>query len=120
MPQEQWEKIEIEKILDKIIADEDNSEMNVAYYKKVYTEKFMKIVSSTRTEERERIAEIIKNQPDLYTTDIFRKPWDGWEKDVHELAKSKGFAIDNISAYYGRMMRKNLQDSLLSALQEEK
>lgn len=37
---------------------------------------------------------------DNYPESIFGKPWDGWEKDIDELAKSKGYSIQHIAAHY--------------------
>lgn len=37
---------------------------------------------------------------DNYPESVFGKPWDGWEKDIDELAKSKGHSIQHIAAHY--------------------
>lgn len=57
-----------------------------------------------------------EGMPSRYPEDIFPKPWKGWEKDIDELAKSKGKRIDNISAVYGRMCEDIIKADLMAAI----
>ena len=59
------------------------------------------------------IVEMVEKSQSPYPKDIFSEPWVGWEKDIDELAKSKGKRIDNISAHYGRMFEKIFKDNFL-------
>lgn len=65
-------------------------------------------LSDTQGYER-ALREMEEESPDLsvnYPEDLFPEPWEGWQKDVDELARNKGFRIDNISAHFGRRFGK--------------
>ncbi len=51
---------EFEKILDEIIADEENSECNVGYYKESYLNRLDSLIDKTVQMERERIVALIE------------------------------------------------------------
>lgn len=53
-----------------------------------------------------------------YPEDIFSEPWEGWEKDIGELAKSKGMALDNVSACYGRWQEKVMKERVSTLITE--
>ena len=85
------------------------------------------VVSINKEEFDTLIATIIANTgrelearcegtPDMYPLDIFPEPWEGWQKDVDELAKSHGQRIDRISAHYARWQHKVTKDDTLALI----
>lgn len=80
---EEWEK-EIEKIVDEIITDENNSEMNVAFYRQNYIERLNEIMNlhskKLVSELKEKIEGKIKIQKELH-------------KDCHPYDKTCNHAI---------------------------
>jgi hypothetical protein len=55
---------------------------------------------------------------EYYPVDVFTPPWDGWQKDVDELAKQHGKRIDNISADYGRRYQKIFSEDAIKVFKE--
>jgi soluble cytochrome b562 len=64
----------------------------------------------------EEAIEKIEKLQEIYPIDIWSDPPKGWEKDVDEMAKQKGYRIDNISAWYGRWTYKNAKHDFMEAL----
>lgn len=71
---------------------------------------FIRELLSTREKE---IAEEVKEMPEKYPVSVFPEPWEGWEKDIEALAKSKGRSIDCVSAWYGRWQEKLMKEGFL-------
>lgn len=59
-----------------------------------------------------------EGMPDMYPLDIFPEPWEGWQEDVDELAKSQGQRIDRISAHYARWQHKVTKDDTLTLIRD--
>lgn len=77
-------------------------------------EKMEEVRAATLVEVKERIEGWQQNYP----LDIFSPPWEGWQKDVDELAKLHGKRIDNISADYGRRHQKLFTGQVLEAINQ--
>jgi hypothetical protein len=73
---------------------------------------------SLRAKELGEIRERIAEMANPYPVEIFPEPWDGWQNDIDELAKTKGRRIDCISAYYSRWQRKRAKEDALALLDE--
>lgn len=58
----------------------------------------------------------VKAWQEAYPITIFSAPWDGWQKDVDELAKKHGKRIDNVSAEYNRRAEKIWKEEFINLL----
>lgn len=54
-----------------------------------------------------------------YPEDIFPEPPEGWQKELDEWAKNKGFRIDNISAHFARWQEKIVKDDIYTLIKEK-
>jgi hypothetical protein len=94
-----------------------------------YVEMFRILLSQAVAQERERnnalrakelgeLREKISGMADPYPVEVFPEPWNGWQKDIDELAKTKGRRIDCISADYSRWQRKLAKEDTLRIVDE--
>ncbi len=65
-----------------------------------------------------RIQKLVEDYQTPYPLDVFPEPWEGWQKEIQELASQKNRSIDCISAHYARWQEKLVLDYLLSKLQD--
>lgn len=72
--------------------------------------------SNLRTATLAEVKEKIEGWVQIYPIDIFSPSWEGWEKDIDDLAKLHGKRIDNISAEYGRRHQKIFTHQVLKTI----
>lgn len=71
---------------------------------------------TVRNQCLEEVEKEIEGLETAYPIDVFSEPWEGFEKDIDELAKLHGKRIDNISAYFARWQEKLAKERHLSII----
>lgn len=128
-PEEEWEEVLIadaEKFIEGRTARMQNPQGAVVFYSgftravKYLLPQFKKHYEQAKSQgAREALEEVKKEVSEIekYPVSVFGEPWKGWEKDLQALAKSKGYDITNISAWYARWQEKLVKEDVISILQ---
>lgn len=66
-----------------------------------------------REQERQEIVDAIEKRETNYPEEIFSSPPKDFQKELDEWAKSQGYRIDNISAYFARWQEKIVKEDIV-------
>lgn len=75
-------------------------------------------IRQTIQADRTELVAKVKGMETKYPVEVFTEPPEGWQKELDEFAKSRGYRIDNISACYGRWQEKVVKEEIINLIQQ--